>query len=72
MLSQLADIQYKGQRIGNIEMETAGIYGLSSLLGFEAISINAILANRSTGDFHENPQAVIDQMITETLDILCS
>lgn len=72
VLSQLADIQYKGQRIGNIEMETAGIYGLSSLLGFEAISINAILANRSTGDFHENPQAVIDQMITETLDILCS
>ena len=45
-LKQICELKYKGEALGNIEMETAGIYGLSALLGFEAISINAILANR--------------------------
>jgi uridine phosphorylase len=30
-----------------IEMETAAIYGLSTLLGHNALSLNAIIANRA-------------------------
>ena len=52
-------------------METAGIYGLSKLLGFEAISLNAILADRRTGEFSKKSQQMIDKMIKEALDILC-
>ncbi|PCJ67374.1 MAG: phosphorylase [Bacteroidetes bacterium] len=71
-LKDICEIDYKGEKVGNMEMETAGIYGLSKLLGFEAISLNAILADRLNGRFSANPQAVIDRMIKETLDLLCN
>lgn len=70
-LEQAKAISYQGKSIGNIEMETAGIYGLASLLGFDAISINAILANRLTGEFSENASATIERMIEECLAIVC-
>ncbi|NNJ55182.1 MAG: phosphorylase [Bacteroidia bacterium] len=70
-LNDLASISYKNQRVGNIEMETAGIYGLSQLLGFNAISLNAILADRINGTFSPNPEAVIEKLIVKTLDIIC-
>ncbi len=54
----------------NLEMETAGIYAMSKLLGHEAISIQALLANRPKGSFHPNPKKIVDQMIVETLDWL--
>ncbi|MBS1527051.1 MAG: nucleoside phosphorylase [Bacteroidetes bacterium] len=50
-------------RITNLEMETAGIYGLASLLGHRAISFNVILANRITGKFSKQPQKAIEQAI---------
>ena len=65
-------LSYGGRTVGNIEMETAGIYGLSSLLGFKAISINALLADRLNGTFSKDPAAVIDRMIIESIDTLCS
>jgi len=51
-------------------METAGIYGLAGLLGHRALSMNAIIANRATGQFSNNPKAVVDQLILYTLDRL--
>ncbi len=59
-----------GKPITNIEMETAGIYGLASLFGHEAISISAILANRSTGEFSQKPEKVVEEMIAEALEII--
>jgi len=70
-LEQICDLRYNGEAIGNIEMETAGIYGLSTLLGFEAISINAILANRLDGSFSADAESVIHKMISRSLEILC-
>ena len=70
-LDSLQKVVYEGQTPGNIEMETAGIYGMSALLGFEAISINAILANRITGEFCENANEIIERMITECLEVIC-
>ena len=49
-------------------METAGIYGLSKLLGHRACSMNAILANRKLGSFSENPQKTIENMIAYVLE----
>ena len=71
-LEDVLTIQFENELLGNIEMETAGIYGLSKLLGFEAISINALLADRRAGTFCANPQEVVDRMISQCLDILCS
>lgn len=64
------DTNEKQHRITNLEMETSGIYGMAKLLGHKAISLNAILANRATGDFSQNPKATIDKLIKKTLDLL--
>lgn len=61
---------FKGQKITNLEMETSGIYGMASLLGHKAISLNAILANRPHGTFSKNPKKIVDTLIQETLAIL--
>ncbi len=55
-------------RITNLEMETSGIYGLSKVLGHQAVSCNAILANRMTGEFSANPNAVVENLIALVLN----
>ena len=49
-------------------METAGIYGLAKLLGHRAVSLNAILANRATGDFSPNPSKTVEELIVHCLE----
>ena len=55
-------------KITNLEMETAAIYGLSALLGHNALSLNAIIANRANGTFSDDPYKAVDALITYTLD----
>jgi len=55
-----------------LEMETSGIYGMAQLLGHRAISMNAILANRATGQFSKNPQETVQKLISYCLDVLAS
>ena len=63
---------YNNQAIINLEMETAGIYGMAKLLGHKAVSLNAILANRATGEFSNDPSRLVDKLITFTLDKIVS
>jgi len=65
---RLKTFKHDNKRITNLEMETAGIYGLSLLLGHRSISINAIIANRATGTFSKKPKQVVDNLIVYTLD----
>ncbi len=58
--------------ITNLEMETAGIYSLSELLGHRSISINAILANRISNKFSSHPEKTIIQLIENTLPLIIS
>lgn len=69
-LQKLASFRHKETRITNLEMETAGIYGLARLLGHRAVSLNAILANRITGEFSTNPEKTVLELIETTLDCL--
>lgn len=66
--TKLASFSFEKQYITNLEMETSAIYGLSRLLGHHAISLNAIIANRANGTFSLNPDLVIENLITYTLD----
>jgi uridine phosphorylase len=66
----LSDFEFGGHKISNLEMETAGIYGLATLLGHEVLSLNAILANRVTGQFSKDPKATIDRLISQSIEIL--
>lgn len=68
---KLATFSYNNQAITNLEMETAGIYGLAGLLGgHRAVSMNAIIANRATGEFSKDPKLVVENLIQYTLDKL--
>jgi uridine phosphorylase len=49
-------------------METSAIYGLSKLLGHNAVSMNAIIANRANGTFSKDPYKIVDDLIKYTLD----
>ncbi len=65
---KLTGFSHNNFRITNLEMETAGIYGLSKLLGHRAISMNAILANRINETFSQNPAETIEKLILYTLN----
>ena len=68
MNKKLESFSYSGESITNLEMETSGIYGLSLLLGHRALSINAILANRTKETFSSQPSKIVDDMIVWALD----
>ena len=59
----LGAVQYDDIPATNLEMETAGIYGLAKALGHEAISFNALLANRVSGKFSKHPQKAVDRLV---------
>ena len=67
---KIDSFNFNGHRITNLEMETSAIYGLSKLLGHNACSINAIIANRANGTFSNNPGKVVSDLIKYTLDKL--
>ncbi|NRA91131.1 MAG: nucleoside phosphorylase [Psychroserpens sp.] len=66
--SKMDSFKYKDFRITNFEMETSVIYGLSKLLGHEALSLNAIIANRATGNFSKDPKQTVENLIKYGLE----
>ena len=70
LIKGFQNFNYVNRRLTNLEMETAGIYALSKVLGHKAISINAILANRATMEFSKTPQKTVEFAIKQTLDKL--
>jgi len=70
-LNQKIDsFSFNKHRITNLEMETSAIYGLSKLLGHNACSISAIMANRANGTFSKDPEKLMASLILYTLDKL--
>tara|TARA_B100000900_G_scaffold415490_1_gene445573 strand:+ start:395 stop:1231 length:837 start_codon:yes stop_codon:yes gene_type:complete len=69
-LKDMTSIKLKRYKVTNLEMETAIIYGLSDFLGHNAISLNAILANRINDLYSENPSEVIESLILFVLNKL--
>lgn len=69
---RLAAFTYQNQQITNLEMETSGIYGLAKMHGHRAVSLNAILANRATGEFSKAGRKTVDNLIKYTLERLVS
>ncbi len=68
LIDKLILFHHKGFWLTNFEMETAGYYALSKMMGHEMISLNAILANRTRHTFSKNPNRVIDALIKKVLD----
>ena len=70
--NKINSFNFNGIRVTNLEMETSAIYGLSALLGHDACSMNAIIANRALESFSENPDKVIEDLILYTLNKIVS
>jgi uridine phosphorylase len=65
--AKMDSFEFEGTKMTNLEMETAAIYGLGKLLGHNCLSLNAIIANRATGTFSEDPYKAVDELIAYTL-----
>jgi len=70
LIQLLHSFRHQHYRITNLEMETAGLYGLGGHLGHRCLSVSAIVAHRISNTFSTQPQKVIDAMIVKALDIL--
>jgi uridine phosphorylase len=70
LMASIRNFNASGKKITNLEMETAGIYGLATCLGHKAISFNVILANRATNSFSKKPLKIMDSFIQVVLDII--
>ncbi|NNK82057.1 MAG: nucleoside phosphorylase [Flavobacteriaceae bacterium] len=68
--TKMDNFSFEGVKVTNFEMETSVIYGLAKLLGHEACSLNAIIANRATGNFSKDPKLAVERLIEYTLDKL--
>ena len=64
------EFEFKNNRLTNLEMETAGIYALTKMLGHSAVSLSAILANRATNEFSSNPKKVVEGLIDSALQAI--
>ena len=56
--------------LDNFEMETSAIYSFAKLLGHQALSLNCIIANRTTGEFLEDYKKSVDEMIEMAINKL--
>ena len=69
---KIDNFEFDGYKVTNLEMETSAIYGLAKLLGHEACSMNAIIANRANGTFSEDTYKPVEELIIYTLNKLTS
>jgi uridine phosphorylase len=59
--------RHQGYMITNFEMESAGLYALSSLLGHQALTCCVILANRATTQFTAQAPQLAERLIQSAL-----
>lgn len=70
MNKKIESFEFEGKRISNFEMESSALFGLSSMLGHEAITICVIIANRVSEQFAGNYHPYMEKLIKTTLDRL--
>jgi uridine phosphorylase len=69
---KLESFRYRDLRITNYEMESSALFGLAKLLGHQAVTLCAMIANRSSLEFTEDYKGVVNKLIKFTLEHLCS
>jgi uridine phosphorylase len=69
---KIESFAFEGHKITNFEMECSAIYGLSKLLGHEALTICLIIANRIKKEANSNYRQSMETLIKIVLDRLTS
>ena len=67
LLHKMNQFFHDGITLMNLEMETAGYYLMGKILGHQALSISAILANRMTNEFSQQADKQVDSLIRSAL-----
>lgn len=68
--NQIEKFRFNNMKITNFEMESSAIYGLSRMLGHEALTICLIIANRVHHTANENYREKMKELIQVVLDRL--
>jgi len=66
----LRKFNFNGHKIVNYEMETSALYGLSKLMGHQACTVCAVVANRYANSFSKDYKPVINNLIDTVLERL--
>ncbi len=72
MNEMLGQFRFGSLKITNYEMESSAIYGLSRMLGHEAITICLLIANRQIRSANENHQQEMERLVEGVLNLLVS
>lgn len=65
---KLASFQWDGLKVTNLEMETSAIYGLSRIMGHNALTVCLIIANRADGTFLNDYHDKMKDAIVKIMD----
>lgn len=63
MNEYLNRFEYKKHKILNFEMETSALYGLSALLGHQAVTICAVIGNRFSNTFSKDYKKAVENLV---------
>lgn len=66
--SKIEAFRFQGLKITNYEMESSAIAGLAAMMGHQAITICAIIANRVTGEASADYHKAMNELIDYTLN----
>lgn len=69
---KIESFHYNDFQITNYEMECSAIYGLSALLGHEALTICLLIANRRSKEANENYHPHMEKLVKFVLDKIAS
>jgi len=69
---KIESFSFQGQIITNFEMECSAIYGLSKLLGHEALTICLIIANRISKEANSGYHESMEKLIQLVLNRICT
>ncbi len=68
--NKIESFRYQQYKITNYEMESSALFGLSKLLGHQALTICVIIANRVSKTFSKDYKPRVEDLIKYTLDKL--
>ena len=64
---KLETLTIAGEKVGNYEMETSALYGLSAAMGHDALTVCLVIAHRlhktANFDYHDQMNALIDKVL---------
>jgi uridine phosphorylase len=70
MMERVRHFEHNGERAANFEMECAGLYALSGMLGHQVLTTCVVLANRYNEAFTTDPSKAVNALIDQVLERL--